>query len=40
MVDYHGRKLKLNVHNMDDSESDYFFEYSETDEYVRIINEI
>ena len=40
LVDYHGRKLKLNVHNMDDSESDYFFEYSETDEYGRIINEI
>lgn len=40
LVDYYGKKLKFNVHNMDDSRKDYFFEYTETDDDGRIINEI
>ena len=40
LVDFYGKKLKFNVHNMDDSGKDYFFEYTETDDDGRVINEI
>ena len=40
LVDYYGKKLKFNVHNMDDSGKDYFFEYTEIDDDGRTINEI
>lgn len=40
LVDYFDKKLKFNVHNMDDQEKDYFFEYSETDDDGSIINAI
>ena len=40
LVDYYGKKLKFNVHNMDDSDKDYFFEYTETDDNGSVINEI
>ena len=40
LVDYYGKKLKFNVHNMDDSDKDYFFEYTETDDNGSVISEI
>lgn len=40
LVDYYGKTLKMNIHDMTDAKKTYFFTYSECDDDGRIINSI
>ena len=40
LVDYDGKTLKMNIHNMTDAEKPYFFSYFESDDEGRTVNAI
>lgn len=40
LVDYCGKTLKMNVHNMTDTQKQYYFDYTECDDDGRVINSI
>ncbi len=40
LVDYYGKTLKMNIHNMTDTEKPYYFSYSECDDDGRTVNAI
>lgn len=40
LVDYYGKTLKMNIHDMTDAAKTYFFTYSECDDDGRIVNSI